>query len=418
MKSWIIFAVVSILIIGFEPIFAESETQTFPTDKGTLDVRLTHDIIIPGELTTLNTEFLKPQTQEIQPHIDWSFSVLKEEEVIWGPTQLSHTSEGYLKNLRYEFEEKGVYKLEFSVEGILFQIIPTEKVTFEVVVGETVLTPPLSIDASTSKNFYDYGESIGVNGKIKNYDQKIHSDLKVTYLVLDPSGEMLSTGETIPSEFGSFSFSFVARGYGYEQGGDFTIQISFGSADSELPVYLAAGEEDVIDTTSPIILQQEDIEVVAETNDSLTAVSFEIFATDNADKNIKPTCKPESGFLFGVGETIVKCTAKDSAGNFAIPISFSVIVSPPATAIPEWVKNIAQFWCQDQIDDASFVEGIQYLIDNSIILIPAVSESVSETQEVPQWVKNNACWWSEGTITDMDFALGIQYLVRQGIIVV
>ena len=63
-----------------------------------------------------------------------SFSVSKGGEMIWGPTQLSHTSEGYLKNLRYEFEEKGTYNLEFSVDGILFQIIPTEKVTFEVVV--------------------------------------------------------------------------------------------------------------------------------------------------------------------------------------------------------------------------------------------------------------------------------------------
>ena len=155
MKFFIIFAITSILVFGFSPIFAEPEIQTLPTDKGNLDVRLTFDEIIPGKLTTLEIDFLNSQTKEIQPHIDWSFSVSKEGQTIWGPTQLSHTSEGSLKNLRYEFEEKGNYNLEFSVEGILFQIIPTEKVTFQVKVGETSLRPPVSIDAHTSKNFYD-----------------------------------------------------------------------------------------------------------------------------------------------------------------------------------------------------------------------------------------------------------------------
>ena len=79
---------------------------------------------------------------------------------------------------------------------------------------------------------------------------------------------------------------------------------------------------------------------------------------------------------------------------------------------------MAGFWCLDQIDDASFVQGIQYLIDNGIIVVPAKSENAGDSQEVPQWVKNNACWWSEGSITDLDFATGIQYLVKQGIIVV
>ncbi|MFB5622206.1 MAG: peptidase, partial [Candidatus Nitrosomaritimum yanchengensis] len=90
----------------------------------------------------------------------------------------------------------------------------------------------------------------------------------------------------------------------------------------------------------------------------------------------------------------------------------------PLTSIPSWVKNVAGFWCQNHIDDASFVEGIQYLIDNGIIVVPAKSKVISDTQEVPQWVKNNACWWSEGSITDLDFASGIEYLVREGIIVV
>ena len=229
---------------------------------------------------------------------------------------------------------------------------------------------------------------------------------------------MATLGQTDPSQHGAFSFNFIARGDMFLPSGTYTIAITFSEVTTELPMFFSGGEKEIEDTTAPIILQLADIEVFAETDDGVTQVIYEVFVTDNVDEKIIPTCKPESGFLFGIGETIIKCTAKDSAGNFAIPMSFTIKVSPPVTSIPVWVKDVAGFWCLDQIDDASFVQGIQYLIDNGIIVVPAKSEIAGDSQEVPQWVKNNACWWSEGSITDLDFATGIQYLVKQGIIVV
>jgi hypothetical protein len=277
---------------------------------------------------------------------------------------------------------------------------------------------PLSIDAHTNQNFYEYGESVGVSGKIKNYDEDLHSDLIVEYRVLNPSGDLVKSGQTDPGQFGAFSFNFITKGTSFETSGDYSIHITFDSVETELPMFFTGGVPIVEDVTPPEIVQHEDIVVLAETSGALTPVTFDVVVIDDVDKSIIPTCKPESGFLFGIGETIIKCTAKDSSGNFATPMSFSVIISPPLTSIPNWVKNVAGFWCQDQIDDASFVEGIQYLIDNGIIVVPAKSKVISDTQEVPQWVKNNACWWSEGSITDLDFASGIEYLVREGIIVV
>ena len=418
MKYVVFLVLATALIVGFGPAFAEPITQTQTADRGTLDVRLTYDEIIPGQMTTLKTEFLKKGTQEIQPHIDWKFTVTKDGQIIWGPTQLTHTSEGILKNLRYDFEEKGKYNLEFTIEGILFQIIPTEKANFVIEVGVPQSIAQPTIDAYTSKKLYQHGESIGVRGKIQNYDPKIHGDFVVEYVVLDPSGLPSALGQTNPSDSGAFNFNFVAKGEEFVPSGDYTIKITFGSYERDLPMYLSGGEDKVEDNTPPVIAQHENIQVVAETLEALTPISFDVTTTDNVDKAVIATCKPESGFSFGIGETVIKCTAKDSAGNFALPMQFSVIVSPPVTSIPSWVKNVAGFWCQDQIDNASFIEGIQYLIDNGIIIVPAKSEVEASAQEIPQWVKNNACWWSEGSITDLDFASGIQYLVKQGIIVV
>ena len=35
---------------------------------------------------------------------------------------------------------------------------------------------------------------------------------------------------------------------------------------------------------------------------------------------------------------------------------------------------------------------------------------------VPSWIKNNAGWWADEQIDDNSFVSGIQYLVKEGII--
>jgi hypothetical protein len=88
-------------------------------------------------------------------------------------------------------------------------------------------------------------------------------------------------------------------------------------------------------------------------------------------------------------------------------------------SIPTWIKNNAGWWATDQIDDSSFLQGIQYLIKERIMIIPPTetSELVS-SQVVPTWIKNNAGWWATDQIDDSSFLQGIQYLIQKGIIVV
>ena len=91
--------------------------------------------------------------------------------------------------------------------------------------------------------------------------------------------------------------------------------------------------------------------------------------------------------------------------------------SEPVTAIPEWIKNNAGWWAEGQIDDSSFLQGIQFLIKEGIMVIPPTETSgSSDSQGVPAWIKNNAGWWADGQIDDNSFVSGIQYLVKAGII--
>ena len=87
------------------------------------------------------------------------------------------------------------------------------------------------------------------------------------------------------------------------------------------------------------------------------------------------------------------------------------------TAIPDWIKVNAGWWADGQIADSAFLQAIQYLIKEGIMVIPHTETSGSTgSQEVPAWIKNNAEWWADGQIDDNAFVSGIQYLVKEGII--
>jgi len=176
-----------------------------------------------------------------------------------------------------------------------------------------------------------------------------------------------------------------------------------------------SGGGTILDTIPPKILQPKDI--VIDAADSKGAfVTYEVLAIDNEDGIVKPSCSPSSGSLFTIGDTQVVCSAFDSSGNTAPQKSFLVTVNAPSLLIPNWIKEVAAFWCEDKIDDASFIEGIQYLIDNGIIIVQATTSGSGGTQEIPSWVKNNACWWSQGLISNEDFASGLKYLIEIGVI--
>jgi hypothetical protein len=86
-------------------------------------------------------------------------------------------------------------------------------------------------------------------------------------------------------------------------------------------------------------------------------------------------------------------------------------------SIPDWVRNNAGWWADGQIDDKSFASGIEYMIKEGIIVVPATGDGqASKDAVIPDWVRNNAGWWSEGLITDKDFANGLQYMIKHGII--
>ncbi len=127
---------------------------------------------------------------------------------------------------------------------------------------------------------------------------------------------------------------------------------------------------------------------------------------------------------FDEGKFKVKAQYGSSKTTVAI-ISFvinsgevtSLELEPSAAAkIPDWVKNNAGWWADGQIDDNSFVQGLQFMIKEGIMKIPVTEQgSGSQDNEIPDWVKNNAGWWADGQIDDNSFVQGIQFMIKEGL---
>ena len=114
-------------------------------------------------------------------------------------------------------------------------------------------------------------------------------------------------------------------------------------------------------------------------------------------------------------------------GNSLSRGNFIIVIEPPSESqesnilepeIPSWIKNNAGWWADGSINDDTFVQGIQFLIKENILQVPATTNLESSSNEIPSWIKNNAEWWADGSIDDQAFLQGIQYLIENGIVVI
>ena len=112
----------------------------------------------------------------------------------------------------------------------------------------------------------------------------------------------------------------------------------------------------------------------------------------------------------GIGSAIIEIGPGSSNPTFPVV---------EKTEIPGWIKNNAAWWADNQINDDTFIQGIQFLIKENILKIPPTMQDSgigSSSNEIPGWIKNNAAWWADNQINDDTFIQGIQFLIKEGIL--
>jgi len=48
----------------------------------------------------------------------------------------------------------------------------------------------------------------------------------------------------------------------------------------------------------------------------------------------------------------------------------SVVAQSESDKIPSWIKGVANFWIEGGIDDADFIEALEFLIESGVIVLP------------------------------------------------
>lgn len=181
------------------PAFAQS-SQQLPTDKGTLLVDISTDPPEPstGSLTKLKINFINPTTKKTQVHVDYKVTVTKGEEPVFGPIPLTHTSEG-TATIPVQFRENGEHKITIDIEGILFQPIPQETVTFTTVIGKAAAQP-----VGQQQNQQGGGCLIAT----ATYGSELSPQVQLLREVRDNVVFDSTSGRVFMAEFNQFYYSF------------------------------------------------------------------------------------------------------------------------------------------------------------------------------------------------------------------
>jgi len=159
-----------------------------------------------------------------------------------------------------------------------------------------------------------------------------------------------------------------------------------------------------------------------------TPVTIEIFDSLNFKSTFGVSGTNNGSYQFSYTLTDQNPSGKYTADVFyqnqkINSLSFVLIGETESEVIvlPSWIKSNAGWWSNGNLDDKTFVQGIEYMIKEDIIKIPNLNSSPGSTPEstdIPSWIKSNAGWWEKDLITDDDFIKGIEYLVTNRIIVV
>ena len=204
------FLVLLLLPLLITPAFAQLNSQVLPTEKGTLNVDLSTAPAEPkpGDIIKFKIDFINPNTEKIQEHIDYRLTLSKGGMDYFGPIPLTHTSTGSV-TIPVEVQEDGIYSALIEVEGILFQPIPLETVSFDIKVGEA--------SAQTPTPSPDNGENGGCLIATASFDSELSLQVQQLRETRDNVIMQTDSGLAFMNAFNQFYYSFSPMIADYER---------------------------------------------------------------------------------------------------------------------------------------------------------------------------------------------------------
>lgn len=304
-----------------------------------------------------------------------------------------------------------------------------------------------TVTFSTDKSSYSSGESIKLTGKIT----PVGDGQFVIVQIINPSdSDLVAADQFLPKSDGTFSKTYLADGPKWSQEGTYTLRIFYGEW-SEKTFQFKKTSSSVKPTTptTPKTIEEKK-ELIPFYNEKTMITGF-------PDLNKSPNYyferyNNEPAYKAWFDKTFPGVSIKDIVGYPATHVQgfpdhdmapqyyitryktdsefknwfdlqfkgktiYQVLQVPPPVQIPSWIKENASWWSAEKIDDDTFIQGIEFMIKQKIIIIRNLPPTQASTEEsIPEWVRKNAEWWSSGKITEDDFVNAIEYLIEHGII--
>ena len=263
---------------------------------------------------------------------------------------------------------------------------------------------------------------------IANMVKQMPSGIDTMNFTLAPAKPNVVTSSSVLTDFGGWGVKLGWNPIQIAANSQNNLQLSFSDAFTEQPVNGDVNYDlKILDSDGNTILSKTNLTAVGGTDaQTLNLPGNGIYSVQINIKSITgPTGLPDTSRIgMARGNLVIPSTVGVDQGLVAIQSGQSGNQSVQTGSsnqikIPQWVKNNAGWWYQNQIDANTFAQGIQYLIQQGIIKIPSTTPGqATPGVQIPSWVKNDAGFWSEGQIDDQTFVAGIQWLITNGIITV
>lgn len=328
-----------------------------------------------------------------------------------------------------------------------------------VITSSFLLIPASATNVYLDKPSYFFGDQISVSGNVVVVEGQF-----IGLQILNPfKSDIVTIDQFLPNGDGTFSKKYKAQGPKWHLDGDYTIKIVYNEEISEKTFQFqniqssdSSKPEKSSETSSSTKQQTTEMKITHAGDTFNPKLLIEGFPDPNVSPNYYfDRYYNEHVYKDWFDEVFPEFSIEEVAGykttripdfpdnqyspryyvdrynqeeqfkdwfdsQFKSTSIYEVLGFPESIfqKVPDWVKNNAKWWSSGLINDADFLYGIEYLINENIILIPNLPESeISVDKTVPSWIKNTAKWWSDGQIDENEFLKGITFLIENGIII-
>jgi len=268
-------------------------------------------------------------------------------------------------------------------------------------------------DFTTNKSLYHKDDQLNISGNV-SYDPKIPF---VTIQIFTPGKSNFADFNTVPANSdGSFSAVFHVGGPTWTSDGIYPVKVTYdGNLEKSIEYKESSTttpEPESISTpeSTPELESTSTPESTPETESTFTTLKLEIPNFPSLDVS------PQFYIDRYNNEPDYKSWFDSQFPNVSI---YNILGYEDPVSVPDWIRNNAEWWATGNIPDSTFVSGIEFLLENNIIMISNIpsSEDVSG-DEIPDWIRNNAHWWSQDLISEDEFVNSLKFLIQEGIIVI